>query len=138
MIDPELIKLAKQMTDGATLVDSGGPRDGSQPERPESQLDQSEYDSALQPFTNSGDHSSLHRPREAKSADELAAMILADLKNIGECPQDGVRIVVYGSNPWNAWLSFGVGAGPVYNRAELHSLCDIITERLKRLYDIKA
>lgn len=65
-------------------------------------------------------------------------MILADLRNIGECPQDGVRIVGYGSNSSNAWLSFGVGNGPVYNRAELQSFCDIITERLKRIYDIKA
>ena len=77
-------------------------------------------------------------PREAKSADELAAMILADLKNTGESPQDGVKVVVYGSNPWNAWLSFGVSAGPVYNRVELQNFCDIMTERLKRLYDIKA
>lgn len=136
MIDPELMKLAKQITDGATLADPGDPRDDIQSERPESQLDLSEYDPALQ--TNGGDHSSLHRPREAKSADELAEMILADLKNTVECPQDGVKIVVYGSNPWNAWLSFGVGAGPVYNRAELQSFCDIITERLKRHYDIKA
>lgn len=38
-------------------------------------------------------------PREAKSADELAAMILADLNNTGECPRDGVSVVVYRSNP---------------------------------------
>jgi len=33
-------------------------------------------------------------------------------------------------------LSFGVEAGPVRNKAELQRFCDIITERLRRLYDV--
>jgi hypothetical protein len=33
-------------------------------------------------------------------------------------------------------LTFGVAAGPVPNKADLQAFCDIITERLKRLYDI--
>lgn len=34
-------------------------------------------------------------------------------------------------------LTFGVDAGSVFNKAELQSFCDIITERLKRLYDVR-
>jgi hypothetical protein len=33
-------------------------------------------------------------------------------------------------------LTFGVTAGPVPNEAELQRFCDIITGRLKRLYDV--
>lgn len=72
-----------------------------------------------------------------KTADELAAMICADLSKVEGYPRRGVKVSVYGSNPWNSWLSFGAEAGPVLNRADLQSFCDIITERLKRLYDIE-
>jgi hypothetical protein len=33
-------------------------------------------------------------------------------------------------------LTFGVDAGPVPNKAELQSFCNILTERLQRLYDV--
>jgi hypothetical protein len=39
---------------------------------------------------------------------------------------------------WNSMLTFGVDAGPFPNKAGLQSFCDIITERLKRLYDVGA
>jgi hypothetical protein len=80
----------------------------------------------------------LHTPhvKGTKSAEELAAMILADLREMQGCPKAGVNVTVYGSNPWNSWLSFGGAAGPVNNKAELQELCEIITERLKRLYDV--
>jgi hypothetical protein len=74
--------------------------------------------------------------KEKKTADELAAMILADLRQIEGCPERGVKVVVYGFSPWHAWLSFGTDAGPVRNKADLIGFFDIITERLKRLYDI--
>ena len=45
-------------------------------------------------------------------------------------------MTAYGLNPWNSMLTFGVDAGPVPNKADLQSFCDIITERLKRLYDV--
>jgi hypothetical protein len=63
-------------------------------------------------------------------------MILDDLSKIDGCPKRGVKVAVYGSNPWNCWLSFGGEAGPVRNKAELQTLCEIVTERLKRLYDV--
>jgi hypothetical protein len=74
--------------------------------------------------------------KETKSPDELAAMILDDLSQIEGFPKGGVKVAVYGSNPWNSWLSFGGEAGPVPNKADLQGFCDFITERLKRLYDV--
>jgi hypothetical protein len=74
--------------------------------------------------------------KETKTAEELAAMILQDLRNVEGCPRRGVTVTVYGLDPWNVLLSFGVDAGPVRNKAELQRFCDIITERLRRLYDV--
>jgi hypothetical protein len=74
--------------------------------------------------------------KEKKTAEELAAMIHRDLSQIEGCPTRGVRVTVYGLNPWNALLMFGVDAGPVPNKADLQAFFDIITERLKRLYDV--
>ena len=75
--------------------------------------------------------------KQTKTVEELAAMIHQDLSQIEGCPQAGVKVTVYGLNPWNCLLTFGVYAGPVRNRAELQGFCDIITERLKRLYDVR-
>jgi hypothetical protein len=73
--------------------------------------------------------------REAKAADELATMILNDLRQMADCPQDGVTVIVYGIL-WRAMLSFGVAAGPVHNKAELQEFFETVTERLQRLYDV--
>jgi hypothetical protein len=91
------------------------------------------------PALPSAPASALARPaptKQKKAADELAAMILDDLNKIEGCPKRGVKVVVYGSNPWNSWLSFGGDAGPVPNKADLQGFCEIITERLKRRYDV--
>ena len=85
------------------------------------------------------EHHGLARPtpaKEKKTAAELAAMILQDLSNVDGFPKRGVTVTVYGLNPWNSMLTFGVEAGPVPNRADLRIFCDLITDRLKRLYDI--
>jgi len=74
--------------------------------------------------------------KEKKTAEALAAMILQDLSNMDGCPKRGVTVTVYGLNPWNSMLTFGVAAGPVPNKAELQGFCDIITERYRRLYDV--
>jgi hypothetical protein len=63
------------------------------------------------------------RPKETKTADELASMILADLRQVEGCPKEGVTVYVYAA------------AGPVRNRAELKQFFNIIVERLQRLYD---
>jgi hypothetical protein len=64
-------------------------------------------------------------------------MIHHDLSQIEGCPERGVKLTVYGLSPWNSLLTFGVDAGPVPNKADLQAFCDIITERLKRLYDVR-
>jgi hypothetical protein len=74
--------------------------------------------------------------KQKKTPEELAAMIHYDLSQIEGCPQRGLKVTVYGLNPWNAMLMFGVDSGPVPNKADLEALFDVITERLKRLYDV--
>jgi hypothetical protein len=75
------------------------------------------------------------RPKQMKTAEELAAMVHADLSQMDGCPSKGVSVTVYGT-PWKSMLMFGVAAGPVKNKAELQNFCNIITERLQRLYEI--
>jgi hypothetical protein len=74
--------------------------------------------------------------KQTKTTDELAAMIHHDLSQIEGCPEHGVKVTVYGLNPWNSLLTFGVEAGPVRNKADLQNFCYIITDRLRRLYDV--
>jgi hypothetical protein len=75
--------------------------------------------------------------KQTKTIEELAAMIHQDLSQIEGCPERGVKVTVYGLNPWNSMLTFGVDAGSVPNKTDLQSFCDIITERLRRLYDVR-
>jgi hypothetical protein len=76
------------------------------------------------------------RAKEKRTAEELAAMIRQDLRSLDGCPKRGVTVTVYGLNPWNSMLTFGVDAGPVPNKTDLQAFCDIITDRLKRMYDV--
>jgi hypothetical protein len=73
--------------------------------------------------------------KQIKTAEELAAMILEDLRKIDGFPERGVNVTVYGI-PWKAMLMFGAAAGPVRNKVELKGFFEIITERLQRLYDL--
>jgi hypothetical protein len=75
------------------------------------------------------------RRKEKRSAEELAAMIDADLSRMDGCPQHGVSVTVYGI-PWKAMLTFGAAAGPVRNKADLEVFFRVITERLQRLYEV--
>jgi hypothetical protein len=75
--------------------------------------------------------------KEKKTAEELAAMIHRDLSQIDGYPPRVVKLTVYGLNPWNSPLTFGIDAGPIPNKADLQVFCDIITDRLKRLYDVE-
>jgi hypothetical protein len=80
-----------------------------------------------------------YQPRQKKkTAEELAAMIHHDLSQIEGCLRRGIKIKVsvYGLNPWNSMLTFGVEAVPVSNKCDLQRFCEIITERLNRLYDV--
>jgi hypothetical protein len=104
-----------------------------------------DYDCAGQyrlPFSRSGTSEAARltmdeseRPKEKRPAEELAAMIHADLSHMDGCPQQGVSVTVYGI-PWKAMLTFGAAAGPVRNKAELEVFFLAITERLQRLYEV--
>jgi hypothetical protein len=97
----------------------------------------SKSDSVFATIRGEDDHGKgLFDRLEKKTAEELASMIRQDLSEVDACPRRGVNVTVYGLNPWNSMLTFGVDAGPVHNKAYLQSFCDIITERLKRLDDI--
>ena len=72
--------------------------------------------------------------KQTKTAEELAAMILADLSKVEGCPKKGLTVHVYGI-PWKALLMFGAAAGPVRNKSEIERFFSIITERHQRLYD---
>jgi hypothetical protein len=74
--------------------------------------------------------------KQKKTAEELAATILQDLSQIQGCPQRGLKVTAYGFSPFNAMASFGVAAGPVPNKADVLALFDVISERLKRLYEV--
>jgi hypothetical protein len=73
--------------------------------------------------------------KQTKTTRELESMILEDLSKVDGCPKSGVTVTVYGI-PWKSMLTFASAAGPVRNKAELQRFCDIITERLQRLYDV--
>jgi hypothetical protein len=77
----------------------------------------------------------LDHNRKTKTAEELAAMIVADLNQVVGCPKLGVNVTVYGI-PWNAMLMFGIAAGSVPNKAALLEFFEIIKARLQRLYDV--
>jgi hypothetical protein len=100
-------------------------------------------DGAQEDATSDGNHLTLQHPapaipvKQMKTEEELAAMIHQDLSQLEGCPKRGVKVTVYGM-PWNSMLTFGVDAGPVRNKADLQSFFDIITDRLKRLYDVEA
>jgi hypothetical protein len=74
--------------------------------------------------------------KQKKPAEELAAILHQDLSQIEGCPQRGIKVTVYGLNPWNSMLTFGVDAGGVPNKADLQRSCEINTQRLRRLYDV--
>lgn len=74
--------------------------------------------------------------KELKTADELAAMILSDLKQVAGCPRSGITVTVYGLSPWNSWLHFGGTAGAVHNKQELQDFCALLTDRLRLRYDV--
>lgn len=137
MTDPELLELAMRLAQEATPKPEGlvadTPTANVVTERVEPRPERSSQPENPSPYASFGQ---AHAVKEKKAADDLAAMILADLGKVEGCPTHGISVTVYGSNPWNSWLSFGTRTGPVPNKVELQEFCDLITERLKRLYDV--
>jgi len=144
--NPDLIELAMRMVQGAGAkaadptsfepADTEHLDSGKQPEPTQQQPVEVEKPPALPIEPRSAGLAPVAAAKEKKTVNELAAMILDDLSRMEGCPKRGVNVTVYGSNPWNSWLSFGADAGPVRNKADLQDFCEVITERLKRLYDV--
>jgi hypothetical protein len=63
--------------------------------------------------------------KEKRTAEELAAIIHHHLSSVDGCPKRGVSVTVYGLNPWNSMLTFGVDAGAVPDKTDLRAFCDI-------------
>ena len=145
MTNPDLIELAMRLVQG-TNTETATPKPLTatsadhirSPAEPTVQNPiQVENPPELPNESRGGDLTRIAPAKAKKDAAELAEMILEDLSKVEGCPERGVRVIVYGSNPWNSWLSFGAEAGPVRNKTELQDFCEIITERLKRLYDVE-
>ena len=131
MTNPDLIELALRMVQ----------KEGAEPVKTEGHPLEPVQQTPIEPrpLPSASANAGLPRPtvaKERKTAEELAAMILSDLSAIDGCPKRGIKVTVYGSNPWNSLLSFGSEAGPVRNKSDVQGFCDVITERLKRLYDV--
>ena len=141
MSNKDLVDLAMQLAqqdgyDPALDLNATAPRADQPSETPEHQRRRPTKPPPMPTASDAVFFQPVMPAKERKTAGELAAMIIADLSQVKGCPQRGLKVSVYGSNPWNAWLSFGADAGPVPNKTELQDFLDIITERLKRLYDV--
>lgn len=137
MTDPELLELAMRLAQQTTPEPEASVADKPTAQVATETIEPS-YERSTEP-ENPSPYANFGQTRAAKekmAADDLAAMIVADLSKVEGCPTHGVRVTVYGSNPWNSWLSFAAATAPVPNKVELQEFCDVITERLKRLYDI--
>ncbi len=55
--------------------------------------------------------------KQKKTAEELAAMILQDLRQIEGCPKSGLKVTVW-FQPWSSRLTFAVEAGPGAKQGE--------------------
>jgi hypothetical protein len=76
------------------------------------------------------------RPKELKTAAELAEMIELDLARHPDCPRVGFRVTVYGGSHWRAMLTITPAAGGVRNPREWRDLTDDLAERLRAHYDL--
>jgi hypothetical protein len=74
--------------------------------------------------------------KKLRTADELANLILATLRQVDDFPRQGFSITVYGFNPWNALLTIRPEAGPLKDRAIWISRVQDITARLRSEFDV--
>jgi hypothetical protein len=76
------------------------------------------------------------KPKEIKTAAELAQMIEADLGKHPQCPREGFVVTVYGSTFWRAMLTITPAAGSIRNPQEWRDLTEDLAERLRKRYDL--
>lgn len=69
--------------------------------------------------------------KQTKTAEEVQAKILKDLRKVDGYPEKGVNSTVYGVDD-----DVRRCCRPARNKTELQGFFEIITERLQRLYDV--
>jgi hypothetical protein len=74
--------------------------------------------------------------KKIRTPDELAGLIMTTLREVGDCPDQGFLVTVYGCNPWNAMLMIRPEAGPRIDRTLWLSRVQDITARLRSEFDI--
>jgi hypothetical protein len=74
--------------------------------------------------------------KQLKTPGEIATMIMAALRSIDNCPDRGLIVTVYGSNPWNALLTIRPEAGSSIDRSLWFSRVQEIGMRLREDFDI--
>lgn len=72
----------------------------------------------------------------ARSAEELAAIILNALRTLDGSPKDGFAVTVYGANPWNAMLTITPAAGAVKDAPLWRERVKEMAIRLREHYDL--
>jgi hypothetical protein len=72
----------------------------------------------------------------ARSAGELAAIILNALRTLDGSPKDGFAVTVYGANPWNAMLTITPAAGAIKNAPLWRERVKEMAIRLREHYDL--
>ena len=76
------------------------------------------------------------RKRQLRTPDEIATMILTMLRAVDSCPDRGLVVTVYGSNPWNAMLTIRPEAGPAIDGPRWFSRVREIAVRLRGDFDV--
>lgn len=89
-------------------------------------------------FPHQGELRGLRNKSEKKlrSPSELSDLILAALREVDDCPRQGLTVTVYGSNPWNAMLMIRPEAGPRVDRTLWLSHVREIAARLRDEFDV--
>jgi hypothetical protein len=72
----------------------------------------------------------------ARSAGELAAIILNALRTLEGSPKDGFAVTVYGANPWNAMLTITPAAGAIKDAPLWRERVKEMAIRLREHYDL--
>jgi hypothetical protein len=72
----------------------------------------------------------------ARSAEELAAIILNALRTLDGSPKEGFLVTVYGANPWNAMLTITPAAGAIKDALLWRERVKEMGVRLRQHYDL--
>ena len=72
----------------------------------------------------------------ARSAEELAAIILNALRTLDGSPKAGFLVTIYGANPWNAMLTITPAAGAIKDALLWRERVKEMGVRLRQHYDL--